>query len=416
MKKRTESDIIGDYIRRRRLERFYKKRKDRIKEYNKKINEIIRHNTSNSLGNSFTYYKKDKLVYSKHHWNLKKIPCPETLCLDSNPDETIRFLKRLPGANVLNENLSKKPSHRRRKNYKSLQIKSYFDFTTIKKICPASTLIISSCYSLYKRTGANIRVYDWENWNDEVKDTLEKMGFFDLIGFDLIESNKDLQKIPIKGFKSGIEANGKETTKYLERLVQEVDEKFYIDKDDKSFKQTAAAIIEAVENSVRHAYPEYPSDPLNLIEHPEDTHDKWWLGGILSSDKKGIKLVCYDKGVSIPKHIKELALEKKGHRIRVKVGKAINLLIKKTGKEEVDDNFDHIRLELAMKYTQTSTKKRGNGKGLSRIVDTIKEFPYGEVKIMSRRASAVITKDKDPVCTLLDTPIIGTLIIWEIRL
>ena len=71
---------------------------------------------------------------------------------------------------------------------------------------------------------------------------------------------------------------------------------------------------------------------------------------------------------------------------------------------------------LQQESAVTSTKKDGSGRGLSRIAETIKDFSYGEVKIMSRRASAVITRNKGSGFTLLDTPIIGTLIIWKITL
>ncbi len=405
MKKRTESDVLRDIILRKHRKKLDEKIYKRRKAEREKIIKIIKESTLKAPVNYNNSRKKGKLVDSKDNKNLKKSPCPNILCLeDDNRDETIAFLNQLPGANNPNRRL-RRYKNTNSKNTDPSKKSNYFPFSEIEKICPASTLIISSHYFIYKKRRGAFDIIDYPEWNVEVQDTLEKMGFFDLIGFDLIPADKNLQKIPITGFKSGNKATNEEVTKYFRRLVHEVDG---MGTNEDSFKQTASAIFEAVENSVRHAYTD---------NFPKDVRDRWWLGGILSLNKKEITLVCYDKGISIPKHIKEVALEEKGHRMRAWVNGAINLLIKSTGEEEFDDNLDHIRLKKAMEYAKTSTRKKGSGKGLSHIAKTIEGFKVGSnVKIMSRRAYAEITQNKPPDFTLLDTPIIGTLIIWKIIL
>ena len=403
MKKRKKSDVNRDFILRKHRkkldEKLYKERK--IKK--EKIARIIKTIKANALKFSVNYNnprKEGKLIDSKDNKNLEKSPCPNILCLeDNNRDKTIAFLNQLPGADNPSRHL------RYYSNVAPSGKKSYFPFSEIEKICPASTLIISSHYSMYKKRGGVFDIIDYPEWNIEVQDTLTKMGFFELIGFDSIPKDKNSQKIPITGFKSGNKATNEEVTKYFRRLVHEVDG---MGTKEDSFKQAASAIFEAVENSVRHAYTKH---------FRKDVRDRWWIGGILSLNKKEITLVCYDKGISIPKHIKEVALEEKGHRMRAWVNEAINLFIKTTGEEEFDDNLDHIRLEKAMEYAKTSTRKKGSGKGLSHIAKTIEGFGDGSnVKIMSRRAYAEITQNKGSRFTLLDTPIIGTLIIWKIIL
>ncbi len=405
MKKRTESDVLRDIILRKHRKKLDEKIYKRRKAEKEKRKIIIKESALKATVSYNTSRKEGKFVDSKDNKNLEESPCPNILCLeDDNRDETIAFLNQLPGADNPSRRL-RRYKNTEPKNTDPSEKKSYFPFSEMEKICPASTLIISSHYFMYKRRGNIFDIIDYSQWNVKVQDTFTKMGFFELLDFKEIPTDKNLQKIPITGFKSGNKATNEEVTKYFRRLVHEVDD---MGAKEDSFKQAASAIFEAVENSVRHAYTD---------NFPKDVRDRWWLGGILSLDKKEITLVCYDKGISIPKHIKEVALEEKGHRIRAKVNEAINLLIKTTGEEEFDDNLDHIRLEKAMEYAKTSTRKKGSGKGLSHIAKTIEGFEDGSnVKIMSRRAYAEITQNKGSRFTLLDTPIIGTLIIWKITL
>ncbi len=394
MKKRKPSDFIKDDIRKRRKEYVKKRNKET------KIESDIRKKIHAQIPDGYSPYSdEDRMLSSKNYYKLKKTPCPEILCLDSNIEETISFLKRLPGAYIPSRN-----SGRRIKNYSTSKIKRYFDFASVKKICPASALIISSCYFMCKIRGGNMSINDWQDWDEGVKSTLAEMGFFELIGFDLIPTSKDSQEISVEDLRSGDKTNNESIAEHFQRLVQKLDEKDSMGKNNISFKQTLGAISEAAENSVRHAY---------TGDFPKDVRNRWWFGGMLSPNKKEITFVCYDKGISIPKHIKEMAIKEEKH-YRIKT--AIERWILKTGKGESDDNLDHKRLEFAMQYAKTSTGNVGGGKGLSHIVKIIEGFPGGEVKIISRRAHAVVTKGKAPVFTLLDTPIIGTLIIWKIRL
>ncbi len=404
MKKRKLSDIILDEIRRGRVKYLIKRR-----------NKTNNSKTSSNYIND----KQDRIIDTKKHRNLKKIPCPRVLCLDNNTNETIKFLNQIPGSNIPDNRTNRKLRRRLIKKSKSPKtIKSYFDFASVEEICPATALIISSSYFMYKKyenLGA-INVFDWKKWNQNVKDTLRTVGFFELLEFNLIPTDENLHKIPIKGFRSGKRVTNAETTKYFQRLEHEVDEKFFKDKENGSFKKTASAISEAVENSVRHAYPRDMADQLDPIEFPEELRNRWWFGGIISPDIKKITLICHDKGISIPRHIKDAASEEDGYQMHSWIKARIDQFITNVGKTENDDNLDHKRLEFAMQYAKTSTGNEGGGKGLSHIVKTIEDFPNGKIRIMSRRAHAVITENKDPVFTLLDTPIIGTLIIWEIRL
>ncbi len=402
MKKRTESDILRDFIlrkHRKNREEKIRKRSTETKLETKRRKEKSRSETSKKY---LKHDKKNRMLNSEDYSNLRKTPCPEILCLDNNIDETIKFLKKLPGTYI-----PSRRSSRSIRNYKPSKIKRYFDFASVKKICPASALIISSCYFIYKRRGGKINVLDWEYWDESVKDTLTKMGFLELLEFEPIETDKKLQDIPITSFRAGNLPDNEEITKYVQWLVQRVNKNTFEDIGKNPFKEAIPAIWEAVENSVRHAYPD---------AFLKNGSDMWWFGGTISSDARTITLICYDKGISIPRHIKEADLQDKGRKMREQIGTAIDRFTAKIGKAEVNNNLDHKRLEYATRSAVTSTEKDGSGRGLSRIAETIKDFSYGKVKIMSRRASAEITRNKRSRFTLLDTPIIGTLIIWKITL
>ncbi|MCA8834655.1 MAG: hypothetical protein K8953_06165 [Proteobacteria bacterium] len=399
MKKRTPSDFIWDNICRVRRELFNKERKAILKARKIKSDDL------NAYKRQPKYTKGGTILSPKYHKGLKKIPCPKNVCLDSNIDETIKFLKKIPGGISTNRKSMRRLN---RKSKTSKVMDRYFDFPSIEKICPASALIISANYSTYRRRGGIINVVRWGKWNKKVKQTLTKMGFFELLGFTDITTDESLQDIPIKGFKMDRTASNQIITPYFTQLVTKVSAKFNIHKDDMVFKQTMFAIEEAVENSTRHAYV-----TENSAEFSEDVRGAWWFGGMPLIDKKQITLVCYDKGRSIPRSIKESYLEPKKRIMHDWVNQVMN----KAGMSEFDNNLDHKRLEIAMEYLTSSTGNKGGGKGLSHIVKSIDGFKDGSnVRIMSRRAYAIITKGKDNVFTLLDTPIIGTLIIWEIRL
>ncbi len=416
MKKRKPSDFIRDDIRRKR--RKYTKKIDNETETEKKIRkkakrELDEINASKTSSKYLTRNKKDRMLSAKDYSNLRKTPCPEILCLDTKPDETMKFLNGIPGAYIPSSRPSRKSRRRRIRKYNPSNIRYYFDFSSVKKICPASALIISSCYSLYKKRGGEINVYDWEDWDEGVRDTLAKMGFFKHIGFDLIQPSKDSQAIPITSFCSDNKTNTEAIAEYFEKLVQKIDKTFSLDNENDSLRKTLAAISEASENCVRHAYP---------IGFREDVRDRWWFGGMVSLEEKEITFVCHDKGISIPKHIREADikdatdLEDRGPEVRERIRKVFARFMNKTGQIETGNNLDHKFLELATKMAITSTNKDGSGRGLGSITETIKDFSYGQVKIMSRRAHAVITKDKRSRFTLLDVPMIGTLIIWKITL
>ncbi len=408
MEKRTPTDFILDEIRMKRSE--YTKKRDKETDIERNERKKIYAQMPDGYP---PYSDEDRMLSSKDYYKLRKSPCPKILCLDTNKDETIRFLKRLPGAYILNKRPDIKISHNPIKNYNALKIKLYFDFASVKKICPASALIISSCYFIYKRRGGKINVFDWDDWDKDVRDTFKKMGFFELLKFKPIETDEKLQDIPIKGFMSGNVIDAKALAEYVESLVQRVNEKRLTGKARNPFKDAMPAIREAVENSSRYAYPD-----ASL----EDGSNMWWFGGTISPDATKITLICYDKGVSIPKHIKEAGikevteLEERGQELRERVGKVITRFTNKTGQTETNNNLDHKRLKIATRMAVTSTQKDGSGKGLSSITETIKDFSDGKVTIMSRRASAVITRNKRSRFTLLNTPIIGTLIIWKITL
>ncbi len=405
MKKRTPSDFIWDNTCRKIREKLIGKRKKRCKEKKLKADSLAAYKRQSK------YTKKGTMLSSKYYKGLKKIPCPKNVCLDSNLEETIKFLRKIPGG--INPN---RKSMRRlnRKSKTSKVINGYFDFPSIEKVCPASALIISSNYFMHQLRGGVINVVRWGDWNKEVKNTFRKMGFFELLKFKDIATDENLQDIPIRGFKMGRKAYIAEITKYFRRLVKNVSVMFDIDidSDSQSFKQTMNAIVEAVENSARHAYPEKTPNPLDGVGFSEDVRGGWWFGGMPLLDERQITLVCYDKGMSIPRSIKESYLEPEKRTMYDFVTTAMN----RVGISEFDNDRDHERLEKAMEYLTSTTENKDGGKGLSHIAKTIDRFQDGRIKIMSRRAFAVITKDKPPSFSLLKTPIVGTLIVWEIKL
>ena len=91
--------------------------------------------------------------------------------------------------------------------------------------------------------------------------------------------------------------DNEEITKYVQSLVQRVNEKILPRIWEKILLRMRFLLLgKLLKIAVRHAYPD---------AFLKNGSDMWWFGGTISSDASTITLICYDKGISIPRHIKE---------------------------------------------------------------------------------------------------------------
>lgn len=332
---------------------------------------------------------------------IPRVDCPSVLSLEENAKKTIPFLEVASRQIRLSRRQRRQPANR--------PIKGIFDFRTVDKICPATALILCSIYDVRQARGGDFQVYDYEEWKPAVKDTFTKIGFFSWLRFRGIDTPGQEQALPIEAFQSETEADARVTGTYLTKLITSFNkarEEVRTSKiEAETLKRVASAIIEAVENSVRHAY---------TPGTPKDLRRKWWIGGVSEPHLGEVKVMCYDAGVSIPSSIENSHLDDP-HGVRQYVRKVFSRFLR-LNRVRADDGLDHKRVEIAVKYLASSTRQEGAGKGLSHIASTINELPDGDIQIYSRRAYMKFRKDGKTISQLLPAPLPGTLIVWRISL
>jgi hypothetical protein len=334
--------------------------------------------------------------------SLKKLPVPEVLSLEKNLKATIEFL-----------NYSSRPSRRNRKlrRKKAAKPSSYFDFVGLKEICPATALVLCSIYDVFQMRGGNFEIFDYDDWNLSVKEVFAQIGFFKWLDYRGIPSTYDYSgDLPIQAFESEKRHIPEKPIRYLQQLIsafnvsREKSAKSTI--DISTTRRVASSILEAVENSVRHAYHQGV---------PKDIRGRWWVGGISYPNSGEVMVACYDCGVSIPASIENSDLgDEKG--VRRYVNAVIQRYFNLHGVVEDENELDYKRLKIALRYLATTSGVEGGGKGLAHIASTIEDCDDGSVEIFSRRAHFYAKKGYPKRFTLLPAEMPGTLIIWRMKL
>ncbi|ARU03006.1 hypothetical protein [Yoonia vestfoldensis] len=334
--------------------------------------------------------------------DIKKVQIPEILSLEKNREETLKFLSFVSLQN-------KKNRKRRRKGTGAPS--EYFDFTNLKEICPATALILCAVYDVYQRRGGDFRVFDYDEWDAGVKETFAQIGFFKWLDFKgLPSAGNVVGELPIRAFESEVLHIPAKPVTYLQDLIEafnnirERASKTIIDEETSS--RVASAILEAVENSVRHAY----HDGI-----PKDVRRRWWVGGVSNPKSGEVMVACYDCGVSIPGSIAGSVLDDQ-RGVRTYVQGVFRRYLRRSVTEEVGHELDHKRLQVALKYLATTSGVAGGGKGLAHIATTIDDCQDGTVEIFTRRAHFYVKKGDVGRCSLLPEEMPGTLIVWRMQL
>lgn len=84
--------------------------------------------------------------------------------------------------------------------------------------------------------------------------------------------------------------------------------------------------------------------------------------------------------------------------------------------DENDPASDHAKIRLAAKYGYTSTDDPHRGKGLPVVREAIRHCRRGRLHILSRFGEYVEESGQKPTSRVLNHPVPGTLIVWELWL
>lgn len=187
----------------------------------------------------------------------ERMPMPRIFCLDENIDETLQFLDRMRTL-ILGQAVEYKrreeaqrqremrSANRRQPKRRRPPLRSYFDFTTLRKITPTAALVLAALYDRRKTiTGFRPFTVDERLWNRDVLRVLRSVGFHELL--EMLPERRDDdtggQAIRILKFLSGQLVEGQDLGKLQEALVE-----FLPDEDERErllYAEPYAGMIEA---------------------------------------------------------------------------------------------------------------------------------------------------------------------------
>lgn len=277
----------------------------------------------------------------------------------------------------------------------------YYDFTTIQKVSVTAALILTSEYDRARILRQyNPNAIDIDKWDRHVAWQLNAIGFLQLAGVDRQqESTVDIYGTRLLRMRRGGTADGDIIANYLGELGID------IYSEDVKGATLYEALIEAVTNSVQHAY---RRKDLCLPE----TVPYWWIAASLSHEegKRHLIVVIYDQGASIPATIGDWS---KADQLLSAIRRSLPL-----GEEPTLGNprYDGDTIRLAIEIGRTSTNEAYRGKGLNQIVNALDLCESGTVNIFSRKGAFSLTKGEEARCQTREAALIGTLIKWDLIL
>ena len=218
----------------------------------------------------------------------------------------------------------------------------------------------------------------------KVKSILNQVGFYDLLKKNVgkVEAFED---VTFWHHTSGYCADPSKARPMLDSISKEI-------KTNNS-KKLYRGFIEAMANSVEHAYPE--SGPC----------DKWWT---FAGVRKGqLIVVLCDKGVGIPATLPH-----------TQSSSTLKEILKK-----LNVDFTHIKdsayIKAATSLQSSSTKKKHRGKGLQDVMSVIKSTGEGYLSIFSNSGRFKYMGEKralEGTINDYNTSVCGTIIEWCIPL
>ena len=275
-----------------------------------------------------------------------------------------------------------------RRNKKAYKL-SYINFEGLEKISTSAGLVLAATLSGWNDKIAGSMKAIHENWNDTIKTQLVQLGFFELFGLtppDIVVGNSRIKSIKyIRGTSATDDKKIFELKDGLQNILA-------VDLKKEKWLYLAAGITEAITNVIQHAYPDKGK-----------TDKLWFMTGGFDTVTGELKIVFYDQGIGIPNSLpRTLGMEK------------LKKLLAQISRQDDDASRIHAAVEMG----RTRTNKAGRGKGVSDMLDFIKQRAAGYISIMSQKGLYKYTKGAKKAVKQdsLIHPISGTLIIWSVKL
>jgi len=206
----------------------------------------------------------------------------------------------------------------------------------------------------------------YRNYQNIVESVLNQIGFFKLIDQECVSHTKH-HSVEIWRQLSGSTADGSLAASLLDSLPEEITKA--------SRQKLYRGAIEAIANSVEHAYPSPRNDGIGTMD------SRWWM--LVGYDATYLTVIICDLGVGIPSTLPKKHPESFLSLIRTRFS--------------IFDNSDAelIRASTHVKETRshlsTSTKLPNRGKGGADFRNIAKAFPTATLIVRSNKGAFFLT-------------------------
>lgn len=309
---------------------------------------------------------------------------PEKMNFSTDYETTARYIKAI-------RNLPKgsaAPTH-------FYRLKSV-EFRRLKRISTSAALLLTAELSKWDdRVRNNLRP-NVKNWSPKIFRQFYDLGFFNLFSKPPKDKPKSFEtdSSPLRLVKYIKGRTGESSRTRMLRTELEA----IIGDDIEKWTFLRGGLDEAITNVSHHAYPR---------DSGFNDHDRfWYLCGSFNQDTNQLKIVFYDQGIGIPASLP-------ASEVWERVLKFLSRL------EAAARRKDETLLKAAVELDRTSTRESDRGKGLQDFLEFIKQRGEGYLSILSLRGlyKMTVSGGTPSVKTEhFETPILGTLIIWNATL
>jgi hypothetical protein len=230
-------------------------------------------------------------------WAARRTPMPENFCLESNYEQCIERLRKLRLS--LNQTAKQLQGHSGAGQNKRARVASFLDFSTIKQCTPATALVLAAEYDRARSLlpSGRITLINLDNWRVDLVEMLDEIGFFDLLEIPRPQTSGKRGDVSVVRFQTGSTFGNNEAGSLMKTLATMIVTADHVDALNDPITMAArlrlySALVEACENSRRHAYPKTASINPAVC--------RWWMTGAVNQAEKRLTLVVYDQGVTIP--------------------------------------------------------------------------------------------------------------------
>jgi anti-sigma regulatory factor (Ser/Thr protein kinase) len=291
-----------------------------------------------------------------------KFRFPAELDFVKAPDETLRFFTEL----------------RERTLIRPAEV-VVIDHSTIQNLSPEAALVLIAELTRADEFASNCRKLGQAATNPQVQELLGCIGYFDYFpGIKWRRSRSNAKDFLVH------RTNQKIRPQIAKELIQHFASEANL--DDAGTKALYAALIECMDNVMKHAYP--PSTEGEYLLR------RWWLLGYRDRETHEVYFCFYDQGLGIP------------NTIRTRVRDMVPLFAQSD--EEI------IQLAVVQGH-YSSTKDPTRGRGLPKLKKLVDNAHAGQLLIVSHKSRCIFRKGMEPALQALKLSLPGTLIVWTLR-